>query len=404
VTCPAAAERCGRRQRGWIKVTLRLTRAWLVAWVSAGTLVPAVSGGEPSLVMIQNTTGRFEVAAVDASLAHGVSAAAEEGWRLLSGPLGLPDTFSSPIFVRATPLAPGVVADNAPFRVTVEVGGIVSVRLRADLATERVVRHALVQGLLMRMAVARHGVEARLTSPRWLEHACIGWWQAHGSAVQLDGLKHETAKHPPPSLEALLLWPHGGPEPRNSAAAVWLLTFLQAESGRAREWPTFLLRLLSGDDPLIALVESYPGRFGLVEDRELWWRTGYHHVRRVRMLPALDAADSRAALGALARFVFAGPDDETDRVVPVRDLMARSREPVVAAELVRRSDELAKLTPTLHPFYRNAGLSLAEIFAARSADRRRLDKACADFEQDWRDAMEIETVTTSALDRIERGR
>jgi hypothetical protein len=29
---------------------------------------------------------------------------------------------------------------------------------------------------------------------------------------------------------------------------------------------------------------------------------------------------------------------------------------------------------------------------------------CADFEQDWRDAMEIEAATTSALDRIERGR
>jgi hypothetical protein len=292
--------------------------------------------------------------------------------------------------------------DNAAFRVTVEVGGIVSLRLRADLATQRVVRHALVQGLLMRIAVARHGAEARLTSPLWLEHACVGWWETRVEAARLDALKQETARQGPPSIEALLMWRHGGVEPRtSSAAAIWLLGFLQGESGRAREWPTFLPRLLGGDDPLIALVESYPGRFASAEERELWWRTGYHHVRAVRTLPALDAPDSRAQLAALTRFVFAGTSDEADVVVPLRSLMARASEAIVTAELTRRANELTKLAPTLHPFYRNAGLSLGEVLAARAVERRKLDALCAAFEQDWRDATEIEAATTAALDRLE---
>jgi hypothetical protein len=77
---------------------------------------------------------------------------------------------------------------------------------------------------------------------------------------------------------------------------------------------------------------------------------------------------------------------------------------VVNAELTRRAAELAKLIPTLHPFYRNAGLSLGEAFAARGAAPAKRDAASARFEQDWRDAIELEAATRSALDRLESGR
>src|SRR5688572_1376558 len=67
----------------------------------AGLLVMAVAAEAATApVLIQNAAGRFEVAAVDPTAAHAVAAAADEVWRLLAAPLGLPDGFSSPVFVR----------------------------------------------------------------------------------------------------------------------------------------------------------------------------------------------------------------------------------------------------------------------------------------------------------------
>jgi hypothetical protein len=155
---------------------------------------------------------------------------------------------------------------------------------------------------------------------------------------------------------------------------------------------------------MAALIASYPGRFDTADERELWWETGYHHVRRVRTLPTLEAADSQDQIGALARFVFAEPADDRDVVVPLRMLMARLNEPVVAAEIARRAAELAKLIPSLHPFFRNAGLSLAEAFAARNAPPARRELLCTTFEDDWHAATELASVTAAALDRMERGK
>src|SRR5687767_13188034 len=131
-------------------------------------LMPRVSGAVAP-VLIQSAPGRFEIAAVDPTIAHGVATAAEEAWRLFTAPLGLPERFSSPIYLRILP-AEEMASEPAPFRVTVEVGGIVSVRLRADAATLTITRRALVQSLLMRIAVAQHGLTPQLTVPLWLEH------------------------------------------------------------------------------------------------------------------------------------------------------------------------------------------------------------------------------------------
>jgi hypothetical protein len=179
------------------------------------------------------------------------------------------------------------------------------------------------------------------------------------------------------------------------------MSFLLAESGPGREWPAYLVRMLGGDDPLVALAASYPERFNGAEERELWWQTGWHHARRIRTLPASDAAESRVQLAALSRFVFAGATDDADAAVPLRTVMARASEFVVAAEITRRATELARLIPTLHSFYRNAGLALSEVFAARTAPAKRLDVVCSAFEQDWRDATELESATSTALDRLE---
>jgi hypothetical protein len=374
-----------------------------VKWVGTlvFTTVQAMTAA-PAPVMIQGSPGRFEISAVDPTLAHGAAAAAEEAWRVLAGPLALPQAFPSPVYFRINPVEE-VKADTAPFRVTVEIGGIVSVRLRADAATAAMTRRALVQSLLMRLAVAKHGVTQYLTVPLWLEHACVGYWQTRADAAQLDALKQVAARESPPTVETLVNWKRGEPEPRNHvAAAMWLMAFFQSESGRTGEWSTLLQRLLQGDDPLLAVALSYPGRFNSAESRELWWRTGYHHLRRIRTLPALELADSREQLGALARFVYSDPAVDRDVIVPLAGMLVRVGEPIVTSELTRRSSEVAKILTTLHPFYRNAGLSLSEALAARELSVAKRERASATFEQDWRDAVELETATRRALDELER--
>jgi hypothetical protein len=392
----------GSRRRGFGSAFVRRSGRWSALVLAiAGTAAPTLAA-EAALVMIQSAPGRFEIAAHDPSVAHALVAEAEESWRWLAGPLGLPAGFSSPIFLRVEAGA-GAPAAEMPFRVAVETGGVVSVRIRGEGLTQSVVRRALIQSLLWRLAVAQHGMTPFLSVPAWLEAAGVGWWETRADAARLDAVKYIAARSAPPSIDAWLLWRRGDPEPAGgAAAAVWLLAVLQAESGREGEWPAFLRRVLAGDDPLIALVESYPGRYRSAVERELWWQTGYHQARRARTLPVLDAAESRAQLGALARFVFAAADGAGDRIVGLRELQSRAKEPLVAGELARRAAELARLVPALHPFYRNAGLSLADVLAGGDVTPRQREAASAAFEADWRDALELEAATNAALDRLER--
>jgi hypothetical protein len=358
-------------------------------------------GAAPIPVIFQTAPGRFEVAAVDTAAAHAVIARAEEVWRLLAEPLALPESFSSPVFIRLVPGEGG--RDAEPFRIVVEPGGVVSVRLSWQLgAPDDAVRRALVRGLLLRLAVARHGVAGRVGAPFWLEEACIGWWRTRAEAAQLDALKQESARLRPPPLEALLGWRTAvdGTPPQNLVAgAVWLFTVLQAESGRAGEWLALLDRVLAGAETSAALATCYPGRFADDAGRELWWQTGWHHFRVVRNLPTLEAEESRRALDHAARFVFAV--GVRDTVLPLRAVLERAGEPAVRAELSRRAVELDRLLPALHPFYRNAGLSLAEALRAPAAAAV-IAARCAAFERDWREAVELDEATTAALDRLEK--
>jgi hypothetical protein len=374
----------------------------VLAWVAGACLAAgALEGADAPPVIVRTAPGRFEIAAVDSAAAHFVAAAAEEGWRLLQGPLGLPPAFTSPVFVRLIPQ--GAAAEGEPFRVIVEPGGVVSVWLRGGTVPQDTLQRALVRGLLSRLGVAQAGGAAAPTVPRWLELGGAQWWHTRAKPAQLDAAKQQAARMPPPGLTALLDGPRDRPEqPGYSVAAFWLLTFLQGESGRAGEWPAFLRRLLAGGDAQAALAACYPGRFGGPESRELWWQTGWHHVRRVRVLPVLEAAESREQIGGLARFVFHAAEGDGDAVVPLRSVLERGGEPIVAAELARRAAELGRLTPLLHPFYRNAGLTLAAAVAPGAKNAKRCDELCATFEQDWRDGVELEQASTAALEAWER--
>jgi hypothetical protein len=60
----------------------------------------------------------------------------------------------------------------------------------------------------------------------------------------------------------------------------------------------------------------------------------------------------------------------------------------------------------MHPFYRNAALTLAEAFALPAgpeADRRR-EALVAQWERDWADGRALEAATAAALDRWEARR
>jgi hypothetical protein len=369
--------------------------------LAIGWAAVATAADEPVPVSVRTAPGRFEIAAVDAAVAFRIGAAAEEAWRTLAAPLELPEAFPSPVYVRVGAAAePG---GREPFRVAVEPGGLVSVWLEPPAADGPLLRQAIVQGLLTRVAAARQGAAVTRPVPLWLERACDGWWRTRSDAAQADALRQASEGVAPLPLGELLEWPRGAPEPRALAiSAVWCLAFLQAESAGDDGWRRLLPRLLAGEEPAAALAACFPDRYADETERELWWQTGFHHLRRARALPNLESAESRARLGALARFVFAAREGDGDAVIAVRDVVARADEPIVAGELARRAAEAARLVPALHPFYRNAGLSLAELLRSAGRDGKRREALLAAFEQDWSDAVELERATRAALDRLER--
>jgi hypothetical protein len=63
---------------------------------------------------------------------------------------------------------------------------------------------------------------------------------------------------------------------------------------------------------------------------------------------------------------------------------------------------LNRLVAALHPFFRNAGLSLVEALNAKAASPAKRTELAQAVRQDWRDATELEAATTAALDALER--
>jgi len=383
----------------FFQMTLKWGWGCLVLGMVTATLPIRTDGAPAPPVMFQTAPGQFEIAALDVLSAQPVVTRATEAWRLLTGPLGLPAAFSTSILVRLVPASEW--PEIGPFRVIVESGGLVSVRIRwSDTLPEDHLRRALVQGLLMRLAVARHGVTPNLTAPLWLEQACVQWWRTRAEPAQADAMRLESVTLAPVSLDALLIWQRGEAETRSKiVSAFWLLTWLQAEAGGGG-WRQCLSQLLAGAAPRPALEASFPPALADA-DRELGWQTGYHHHRRVRTLPLWEADESQLEIAALARFVFVRGG--VDAVVPLATVLAHAEQPEVAAELQRRAMEVNRLIPALHPFYRNAGLSLSEALANGPTAKDRGAKASAAFAQEWSDANELRAASKAALDAWEAG-
>jgi len=370
----------------------------LVTLLLVGAASVPVRGADVVPVNVRTAPGQFDIAAQDATVAHAVSAIADETWRGLAGLLDLPPAFSSPVFVRVIDARTG----GEPFGALAEPGGIASVWIDVTACNQPgLVRRALTRGLLLRLGIAARGAEAMQSVPRWLEAGCALWVDTRVSPARLDAIKFETLSLPPPALGAILNDAPVLASAAGQAAAFWLLTFLHGEATGQREWPLFLQRVLSGVRGDEALLAAYPGRFLNVRERELWWQTGWHHVRRVRTFPTMTSDDSAREIDLLARFVFAPA--QGDVVVPLRTMLANANDGIVAGEFERRAAELRRIAPVLHPFYRNAGLSLLEAFAqARAELPERRDALVAAFEADWRDAVELAAATKSVLDALEQ--
>jgi hypothetical protein len=371
--------------------------AWLACVVAVVCLAPALAKAESRLVLFRSAPGQFEIVASDTTLAQAATNAAAEAWQVLAAPLALPGAFSSPVFVRLTP---GDDTRPSVAIVHVEPGGIVSLSVAA--AGGRVdddVRRGLVRALLTKLVVTERGVVDMTAPPGWLEAACLGWWKTRSDPAQLDAMKLASGNLTPPALNSLLASVPGGTTAGDfMASSTWLLTFLQSES-RSGEWPTFRRRVLRGDDPVASLAKSFPGRFASADERELWWQTGWHHLRRVRSLPLLEASDSRAAIERLVRFVVLSGD--ADAAMSLGDMLDHAGQPFVRDELAGRAAALQSVLPVLHPFYRNAGLSLARALTAGASSSEQRAEACQAFESDWRDALELEAATRAALDELE---
>jgi hypothetical protein len=93
--------------------------------------------------------------------------------------------------------------------------------------------------------------------------------------------------------------------------------------------------------------------------------------------------------------------DGTESVLDLAAIVRRRDEPAIKVLVARRSAALARILPTLHPFFRNAGLSLAEVLASRSESPAARAERVTTFERDWRDATELEDATTAALDALQ---
>ncbi len=372
---------------------------------SAAAEEPIVSLPPPPVVVTK--PGKFEVLSVDHDAARAGEAMADEVWATLVTPLGLPaNGFPTPVSLRL--ILPAQWGGTGLFRATAEFGGRVSVAVRwtPEIAGSVALRRAVVQGLLMQRALSFHGLIPGLKVPAWLEDACLAWSLTRSRPAALDAWQQASLHDTPPLLAALLARERGtAPDPAQERALLWLLGHLQAESGEAKRWPQFLSSVFGGEDSAVALGRLYGDLFKEDAARELWWQVGFHAQSRQAAQAIATAKESRAWVAERARWLARRGDEEVE--LSLDEIFAARSSSWVANELGQRILQLrAELAASrVHPFYRNAVVSLGRIYdAARAGDTKAFAVAQADLLRDVADARELEQVAAAALDKLETGR
>lgn len=317
-------------------------------------------------------------------------------------PLGLPaEGFKSPVSVRLVPAKDWDVP--AVFTVTVEPAGLVGVRVRWSAETDPVVvRRALVQGLIMRQAVAWHAVGPRLTVPLWLEHACTAWSMVREQPSMMDSFQQEAAGLTAPPLQGLLQWERGAVDSRGwELASLWLFLQLQAEPGPASRWGGWVRGITGGAAPYETLPQSYSGLWKDALSMDLWWQTVFQHQRRTRALPVMTIEASREWMQDRSRWL-AGRDGR-EVVLELGELIGLRKEAWVSAELKARLGQTRIVLGVVHPYYANAALSMGKLYeAALKGDVKTFETALAEFKRDAIDGRELEDTVGAILDTAPR--
>lgn len=361
----------------------------------------AAVGANDSPLVFYTGAGQFEIIAVNPQAAQDALILANSVWRSLARPVGLPaDGFSSAVAVRLVPEAKW--NDPAVFKVVAEPGGLVGVRICWGENTDaRTIRRALVQAVLLRQAVAMHGTAQRLTVPLWLEQACVALGEAGDRPAMFDAMRQGSARLAPPPLETLLRWKRGEPEERGRVlAAFWLFHHLQAESGDTPCWAKCLRALLGGIDPMQALQENYGGAWKDPDSRELWWQTGFCNVRASSTLPLMSMQETRDWLADRCRWLAI--KNGREQVLSFDDLWAARKETWVKTGMTERAQQIENQLLRLHPFYRNAAISLGRMYqAAAKGAEEEFKAAKLAVSQDAKDGQELEAATTESLDELE---
>jgi len=396
------------RIRGWWRVML----AWLA--VAVATSISKAEEMKPSSTVTANAEpapprifytrqGEFEIIVQDVDVAQPALELGRAVWSALSAPLGLPaDGFSSPVSVRLVPAAQW--SEPAPFTVVVESPGRVTVRVRWSKEMDTVVvRRAFVQGLILRQAVAWHGVGPHLTVPLWLEHACTAWSLARERPALLDAFQQESAALTSvPPLRALLSWQRGEVESRGwELSSLWLFSQLQAEATEPARWGGWVRGVVGGAAPFETLPHFYRGLWTDAAGVELWWQVSFRHQSRLRTIPVMTTEASRSWLADRSRWLAGRQGREV--VLTLEELPELRKEPWVRAELIERVKQTQSVLGVIHPFYVNAALSLGRLYeAALKGKQEQFKAARSDFERDAIDGRELEDTVNAILDTAPR--
>lgn len=384
-------------------------------WLAAGLLAlvcagiadaqpaePVVEKTEPAPRVFYTAPGQFEVIVSEVADAQPMLALGRSVWGALATPLGLPaEGFKSPVSVRLVPAKDWDVP--AVFTVTVEPAGLVGVRVRWSADSDPVVvRRALVQGLILRQAVAWHAVGPRLTVPLWLEHACTAWSMVKEQPSMMDSFQQEAAGLTAPPLRALLQWERGAVDSRGwELASLWLFLQLQAEQGPASRWGGWVRGITGGAAPYETLPQSYSGLWKDTLSMDLWWQTVFQHQRRTRALPVMTIEASREWMQDRSRWL-AGRDGR-EVVLELDELIGLRKEAWVNAELKARLGQTRVVLGVVHPYYANAALSMGKLYeAALKGDSKAFEAALAEFKRDAIDGRELEDTVGAILDTAPR--
>jgi hypothetical protein len=379
--------------------------ARLAAWglLAGGLLAPAGRAQEEGRpVVFTSGPGQFEVIGPDVIATRATVELARQAWRSLGDTLDLPPGFGRAISVRLVPEARWEGA--AAFNVVVEPGGTVSLWVAwHENLPAWVLRRALVQALLMRVAVDRHGVQPGLQVPLWLEHGAVALWQIRANPALLDEWQARAADLPWPDLAELWAWErHEAADEARERAALWCLLWLR-EEGRAAPgtWARWRDAVLRGEGEAAALARLFPawGEPAAVERR---WRVGGWRVATRSTLAGWSAAESRLRLWALWRVVLTDGSGR-ERVVEDEEWWEGRDDEVLRAEVAWRRARLGAELPWVHAFYHNVALSAGRVWEAwERGDEAVWREARAQLTADILSARELEEVAREALDALSR--